>query len=198
VSAPEKDIISPSGYRPMPDFFKIICQTAAILTVLMLGWIIYEIIESAWPAIQKYGLDFVTTSAWVPNRDRFGVLPFIVGTLASSLLAILLAFPLGVAIAIFLSENFLSPAIRQTMRFVVEMLAAIPSVVYGLWGIFVIIPIVKAFGDWAVDSLGGFPLFSGPAYGNSLLTASVVLALWLVRFSPYFWHFRWAWRSRSS
>jgi phosphate transport system permease protein len=122
----------------------------------------------------------MTTSAWVPNRERFGVLPFIIGTLASSLLAILLAFPLGVAIAIFLSENFLSPWIRQTMRFVVEMLAAIPSVVYGLWGIFVIIPIVKAFGDWAVGSMGDFPLFAGPAYGNSLLTASVVLAIMIL------------------
>ena len=180
MSAPEKDIISPAGYRPAPDLFKILCQTASLLTVLMLGWIIYEIIESAWPAIQKFGVDFMTTSAWVPNRERFGVLPFIVGTLASSFLAILLAFPLGVAIAIFLSENFLSPSIRQTMRFVVEMLAAIPSVVYGLWGIFVIIPIVKAFGDWAVGTLGDFPLFSGPAYGNSLLTASVVLAIMIL------------------
>jgi phosphate transport system permease protein len=146
----------------------------------MLGWIIYEILESAWPSIQKFGFDFMTTSAWVPNRERFGVLPFIIGTLASSLLAILLAFPLGVAIAIFLSENFLSVSIRQTMRFVVEMLAAIPSVVYGLWGIFVIIPIVKAFGDWAVASMGDFQLFSGPAYGNSLLTASVVLAIMIL------------------
>ena len=146
----------------------------------MLGWIIYEILESAWPSIQKFGFDFMTTSAWVPNRERFGVLPFIIGTLASSLLAILLAFPLGVAIAIFLSENFLSPWIRQIMRFVVEMLAAIPSVVYGLWGIFVIIPIVKAFGDWAVGSMGEFPLFSGPAYGNSLLTASIVLAIMIL------------------
>jgi phosphate transport system permease protein len=101
--------------------------------VLTLGWIIVEIIESAWPAIQKFGLDFITTSAWVPNRDRFGVLPFIIGTAASSILAILMAFPLGVAIAIFLSENFLSSALRQSIRFVVEMLAAIPSVVYGLW-----------------------------------------------------------------
>lgn len=180
MSPPEKDIISPAGYRPAPDLFRILCQAASLLTVLMLGWIIYEILESAWPSIQKFGFDFMTTSAWVPNRERFGVLPFIIGTLASSLLAILLAFPLGVAIAIFLSENFLSPWIRQTMRFVVEMLAAIPSVVYGLWGIFVIIPIVKAFGDWAVGSMGDFPLFSGPAYGNSLLTASVVLAIMIL------------------
>ena len=180
MSAPDKEIISASGYRPAPDLFKILCQAASILTVLMLGWIIYEIVESAWPAIQKFGLDFLTTSAWVPNRERFGVLPFILGTLASSLLAILLAFPLGVAIAIFLSENFLSASIRQIIRFVVEMLAAIPSVVYGLWGIFVIIPIVKAFGDWAVGPLGDIPLFSGPAYGNSLLTASVVLAIMIL------------------
>ncbi len=180
MPAPQRDIISQSGYRAGPDFFKILCQGAALVTVLLLGWIIYEIVESAWPSIQKFGLDFITTSAWVPNRERFGVLPFIVGTLASSLLAILFAFPLGVSIAIFLSENFLSPSIRQTMRFVVEMLAAIPSVVYGLWGIFVIIPIVKVFGDWAVASLGGFPLFSGPAYGNSLLTASVVLAIMIL------------------
>ena len=180
MSAPHRDIISQTGYRAAPDLFKILCQAAALLTVLMLGWIIYEIVESAWPAIQKFGLEFITTSVWVPNKERFGVLPFIVGTLASSLLAILLAFPLGVAIAIFLSENFLSPSFRQTMRFVVEMLAAIPSVVYGLWGIFVIIPIVKAFGDWAVSSLGSLPLFSGPAYGNSLLTASVVLAIMIL------------------
>ena len=180
MPAPEKDIISPAGYRPAPDLFRILCQAASLLTVLMLGWIIYEILESAWPSIQKFGFDFMTTSAWVPNRERFGVLPFIIGTLASSLLAILLAFPLGVAIAIFLSENFLSSSIRQTMRFVVEMLAAIPSVVYGLWGIFVIIPIVKAFGDWAVGSMGDFPLFSGPAYGNSLLTASIVLAIMIL------------------
>lgn len=180
MSAPERDIISHTGYRPGPDVFKFLCQAAAVLTVLMLGWIIFEIVESAWPAIRKFGFDLITTSAWVPNRERFGVLPFIVGTVASSLLAILLAFPLGLAIAIFLSENFLSPAFRQTMRFVVEMLAAIPSVVYGLWGIFVIIPIVKTFGDWAVSSLGGFPLLAGPAYGNSLLTASVVLAIMIL------------------
>ena len=91
-----------------------------------------------------------------------------------------MACPLGLAIAIFLSENFLAAPVRQAVRFVVEMLAAIPSVVYGLWGMFVIIPMSKAFGDWAVTHLSGLPIFSGPAYGNSLLTASIVLAIMIL------------------
>lgn len=170
-----------SELRCGPDFFRWICWLASVALVAILGWIIYEIIDSAWPAIQKFGFDFLTNSAWVPNRERFGVLPFIVGTVVSSLIAILLAFPLGVAIAIFLSENFLPPPVRQTIRFVVEMLAAIPSVVYGLWGIFVVIPLVQEFGKWAVPVLGDkIPLFAGPAYGNSMLTASLVLALMIL------------------
>lgn len=145
--------------------------------VLVLGWIIFEITRSAWPAISKFGPEFLTNSAWVPNRERFGVFPFIIGTISSSGIAMLFALPLGLAIAIFLSEDFLPLPVRQTVRFVVEMLAAIPSVVYGLWGIFVVIPIVKAIGDWASERFGTIPIFEGPAYGNSLLTASLVLAL---------------------
>ncbi|MFZ4774997.1 MAG: phosphate ABC transporter permease subunit PstC [Terrimicrobiaceae bacterium] len=160
----------------------------------------FEIAWSAWPAIQKFGLGFLGSSSWVPNRENFGVLPFIIGTLVSSLIAILIAFPLGLAIAIFLSENFLPLPVRQIVRFVVEMLAAIPSVVFGLWGIFVVIPLVKVFGTWAVSAfsqtwttpgLNGAPdvhrgipvletLFAPPAYGNSMLTASVVLALMIL------------------
>jgi phosphate transport system permease protein len=95
----------------------------------------------------------------------------------SSLIALMIALPLGVFIALFLSENFLPPAIRQMVRFVVELLAAIPSVVYGLWGIAVVIPLVQQFGGLLADSFGFIPLFSGPAFGNSTLTASLVLAL---------------------
>jgi phosphate transport system permease protein len=157
---------------------------ASAAAVATLGLIIYEIVSGAWPAIQKFGLGFLTSSSWVPNREVFGVLPFIVGTAASSLIAILFAFPLGLAIAIFLSENFLPLPARQAVRFVVEMLAAIPSVVYGLWGIFVVIPLVKIFGAWAVSVFHGVPvletLFAPPAYGNSMLTASIVLALMIL------------------
>jgi len=166
--------------RVGPDVFRVICWIASATAVGILGWIIYEIVDSAWPAINKFGLGFLTSSAWVPNRENFGVLPFIVGTAVSSFIAILLAFPLGLAIAIFLSENFLPLPVRQFIRFVVEMLAAIPSVVYGLWGIFVVIPLVKVFGDWAVEHWSAVPLFAPPAYGNSMLTASIVLALMIL------------------
>jgi phosphate transport system permease protein len=103
--------------------------------------------------------------------------PFLAGTAISSTIALLLALPLGVFIALFLSENFLPVPIRQTIRFVVELLAAIPSVVYGLWGIAVVIPIVRQFGGLLSDNLGFIPLFEGPPTGNSTLTASLVLAL---------------------
>ena len=166
--------------RVGPDFFLGLCWLASAAVVATLGWIVFEIVSSAWPAMHKFGWGFLTGSVWVPNRDQFGVLPFIVGTAASSLIAILLAFPIGLSIAIFLSENFLPLPVRHFVRFVVEMLAAIPSVVFGLWGIFVVIPLVKIFGDWAVVHLSWIPFFAGPAYGNSLLTASVVLALMIL------------------
>ena len=167
-----------------PDLFHLLCWAASAAAVATLGLIVYEIVSGAWPAIQKFGFGFLASSSWVPNRADFGVFPFIIGTLASSLIAILFAFPLGLAIAIFLSENFLPLPARQAVRFVVEMLAAIPSVVYGLWGIFVVIPLVKIFGAWAVSVFRGIPvldtLFAPPAYGNSMLTASIVLALMIL------------------
>lgn len=170
--------------RVGPDLFHLLCWVASAAAVATLGLIVYEIVSGAWPAIQKFGLGFLTSSSWVPNRENFGVFPFMIGTAASSLIAILFALPLGLAIAIFLSENFLPLPVRHMVRFVVEMLAAIPSVVYGLWGIFVVIPLVKIFGAWAVSAFQGVPvletIFAPPAYGNSMLTASVVLALMIL------------------
>ncbi|MCX6968578.1 MAG: phosphate ABC transporter permease subunit PstC [Verrucomicrobia bacterium] len=167
-----------------PDLFHLLCWVASAAAVATLGLIIYEIVSGAWPAMQKFGLGFLTSSSWVPNRENFGIFPFIIGTAASSFIAILFALPLGLAIAIFLSENFLPLPVRQVVRFVVEMLAAIPSVVYGLWGIFVVIPLMKIFGAWAVSTFHGVPvletLFAPPAYGNSMLTASIVLALMIL------------------
>ena len=120
----------------------------------------------------------------MPNRSIFGVAPFLNGTATSSLIALTFALPLGLAIAIFLSEDFLPLPVRQFVRFTVEMLAAIPSVVYGLWGIFVVIPLVQAFGSWAVVAFKNIPvlntIFAPPAYGNSMLTASLVLALMIL------------------
>src|SRR4029077_2320268 len=163
--------------RRRSDFFLVITWVASIAAVATLLWIVESIITPAIPAIQKTGLSFFTSTVWDVNRDRYGAVPFLVGTALSSTIALLLALPLGVFIALFLSENFLPLPIRQTIRFVVELLAAIPSVVYGLWGIAVVIPIVRQFGGLLSDNLGFIPLFEGPATGNSTLTVSLVLAL---------------------
>jgi len=164
-------------YRPRPDLFRAACWLASTLTVALLVFILGEILYKAWPAIHQFGFGFLSGIQWSPNRGVFGVLPVLIGTAASSLLALLFALPLGLSIAIFLSENFLPQSIRQFIRFVVEMLAAIPSVVYGLWGIFVVVPLVQQYGAVIAEKFGFIAIFSGPAYGNSLLTASLVLAL---------------------
>jgi phosphate transport system permease protein len=151
---------------------------ASVTTVATLVCIAASILVQAWPAIAHFGLGFFTTVAWKTNEpENYGVLPYLVGTALSSLIALLFALPLGVLIAIFLSENFLPLPLRQTVRFVVELLAAIPSVIYGLWGIAVVIPIVQQLGGPIASSLGFLPLFQGPSSGNSMLTASLVLAL---------------------
>jgi len=153
------------------------CLLASVLTITLLAFIVGEILFKAWPAIIKFGLGFITGKQWSPNREVFGVLPVLIGTAASSFLALLVALPLGLAIAIFLSEDFFPGPVRQVIRFVVETLAAIPSVVYGLWGIFVVIPLVQQYGAVIAAKFGFIPFLAGPAYGNSLLTASLVLAL---------------------
>jgi phosphate transport system permease protein len=171
-------------FQKRPDIFRAFCWLASAAAVATLAWIIFEIGRQATPSLQKFGLAFLTDSKWVPNRDIFGVAPFLIGTAVSSLIALVFALPLGLAIAIFLSEDFLPLPIRQFVRFTVEMLAAIPSVVYGLWGIFVVIPLVQAFGSWAVVAFKNIPvlntIFAPPAYGNSMLTASLVLALMIL------------------
>jgi len=164
-------------YRPRPDLFRAGCWIASALTIALLGFILGEILVKAWPAISKFGFGFLTGIQWAPNRGVFGVLPVLIGTAVSSVIALFVALPLGLAIAIFLSENFLPPPIRQTIRFVVELLASIPSVVFGLWGIFIVVPLVQEYGAILAVKLGFLPVFAGPAYGNSLLTASLVLAL---------------------
>lgn len=168
-------------YKSGPDIFRILCWVASAATVATLAWIIFEIFRQAWPAITAFGFGFITGKDWSANRDVFGVLPFLIGTAVSSFIAILLALPLGLSVAIFLSEDFLPLPIRQTVRFVIELLAAIPSVVYGLWGIAVVIPLVQSYGIILSKNLGGaIPLFKGPAFGNSMLTASLVLALMIL------------------
>ena len=143
----------------------------------LLVWIGFQIGYAAWPAFQQYGLGFILEQQWDPVNDVYGALTLIYGTAVSSALALLIATPLGVAIAIFLTEDYLPPAVQDFFKFTVELLAAIPSVIYGLWGIFVVIPITTPIGNWLNAHMGWFPLFSTPSYGPGFFPASFVLAI---------------------
>ncbi|MGH9144754.1 MAG: PstC family ABC transporter permease, partial [Vicinamibacterales bacterium] len=130
-------------------------------------------------SIQKFGLNFWRTEIWDPVAGEFGALPFIWGTLYSSVLALLLGTPVALGIAIFISE--LCPAVlRQPLVFVTELLAAIPSIVYGLWGIFVLVPAVRTLEASLPDSMRRLPLFSGPPLGLGMLSAALILAIMVI------------------
>jgi phosphate transport system permease protein len=133
------------------------------------------------PSIQKFGLNFWRTETWDPVAGEFGALPFIWGTLYSSVLALLIATPIALGIAIFISE--LCPAVlRQPLVFITELLAAIPSIVYGLWGIFVLVPAVRAVETSLPDAVRKLPLFSGPPLGLGMLSAALILAIMVIPF----------------
>ena len=136
----------------------------------------------AWPAIRQFGLGFLVSTTWSPaaGREAYGVLPMIYGTFATSLIALIFAVPLGVGAAVFVSEDFLPSRLRSPLIFLVELLAAIPSVIYGFWGIFVVIPLMQSVGEWLHANLGWIPLFSTPPIGPGLLPASVVLAIMIL------------------
>ena len=146
-------------------------------TVALLVWIALQIGWEAWPAIAQFKLGFLFSQTWDTDNDIYGALPFIYGTLVSSALALLIATPLGVAVAIFLTEDYLPLRAQDFFKFTVELLAAIPSVIYGLWGIAVVIPITNPIGNWLNAHAGWCPLFSTPASGPCFLPASLVLAI---------------------
>jgi phosphate transport system permease protein len=156
--------------------------SAALAAVVLLGAIVWQVVDLAWPAISKYGLSFLTGTVWDPVKGVFGALPFIYGTAVSSLLALLIATPLAIAIALYLSE--LAPrGVRGIVGSLVEMLAAIPSVVLGLWGILVLGPFLAEHVEpWLHDNLGFIPLFGGAptAGGSGLFTASLILTIMIV------------------
>ena len=159
------------------------CVLASVWLVLVLAaGLVAALAWESREALGAFGLRFLVTSHWDPVAGEFGALPFIYGTLLSSLLALLIAVPLSLGAAIFLAD--LAPAwIRPPVAFLIEMLAAVPSVVYGLWGIFVLVPWLR---DWVQPALGrtlGFlPLFQGPPYGIGMLAAGLILSIMVV---PY-------------
>lgn len=182
----------PSGYslrsstRRLTDrigdvALRVVTALAALAALVLLGAIVWKVIRLAWPAIQHYGLSFVTGETWDPVKGVFGALPFIYGTAMSSLIALVIATPLSIAIALWLSE--LAPGgVRGVVGSLVEMLAAIPSVVLGLWGILVLGPfLADHLEPWLHDHLGFIPLFGPPsATGTGLFTAGLILTIMIV------------------
>jgi phosphate transport system permease protein len=146
-----------------------------LVLVIAIGWTLWQ--DSALPR-EKFGLAFLTTTAWDPAITFvFGALPYIEGTLITSVLALFIAVPIGLGAAIFLAE--LAPRwVSRPMGFLIELLAAVPSVVYGLWGLFVLVPvIIKPLGGVLSAKLGFLPLFTGPIFGPSRLAAGILLAI---------------------
>jgi phosphate transport system permease protein len=160
---------------------RIVTLAAALGAVGLLGAIVWKVIDLAWPAIQHYGLAFITEETWDPVKKTFGALPFIYGTAMSSLIALVIATPLAIAIALWLSE--LAPrGARGVIGSLVEMLAAIPSVVLGLWGILVLGPfLAHHLEPWLHDHLGFIPIFGQPSpTGTGLFTAGLILSIMIV------------------
>jgi phosphate transport system permease protein len=142
----------------------------------------YELVRQSMASIQKFGLAFWRTDIWDPVAGQFGALPFIWGTLYSSILALAISTPIALGIAVFISE--LCPGwLRQPLVFLTELLAAIPSIVYGLWGIFVLVPAIRALESATPGPLRQLPLFSGPPLGVGMLSAAVILAVMVIPFS---------------
>lgn len=159
--------------------------TVFVLVVPVMLIVIFVAIGIAgWPALSQFGLSFLTSSTWDPVAGEFGAAPAIFGTLVTSLIALVIATPLALGVGIFLSE-FAPAWLRQPVAFVVDLLAAIPSVIYGLWGIFVLLPLLREHAmPFLRDTLrlGETPFFSGPAYGPSMLAAGLILAIMVL---PY-------------
>lgn len=160
--------------------FRTILLIAATIIPLIVAAIIYMMVQNSFPTLQRFGIGFLTGSNWSPAQEQFGALPFIYGTIVSSLIALLIAVPLSLGIAIFLVEQ--APRnLAKPISFMIELLAAIPSVVYGLWGIFVLSPFIRDYlGAFLQDYFGFLPLFQGRLTGIGMLTGGIILALMIV------------------
>ncbi|AVP57553.1 phosphate ABC transporter permease subunit PstC [Pulveribacter suum] len=183
---------APPARRPMVSgvlvdrIFGALARGAALLTLALLLGIMASLVHGAWPSIQAYGLGFLTSSVWDPVKDEYGGLVMIYGTLATSFIALLIAVPVSFGIALFLTE--LSPAwLKRPLGTAVELLAAVPSIVYGMWGLMVFGPILATWVQQPLQALlSGVPYFgalvSGPPVGIGILSAGIILAIMIIPF----------------
>jgi phosphate transport system permease protein len=163
-------------------FYGFTALCAAGVVVLM-GAIAWVLVRDAWPSIHKFGISFLWQSVWDTNKGSYGGLTPIYGTVATTVIAIVIAVPLALAIALLLVE-LVHPLLRKIVGTAIELLAAIPSIVYGMWGLFVLVPLVQKYVQPAIEHtpLGKLPLFTGPPLGLGILTAGLILSLMILPF----------------
>lgn len=164
----------------MDGAFTWLTRFLSFCTVATLFWMAWLIFQQAWPAVQEFGLAFLWGKNWDIGLLEFGALPYIVGTLITSAIALLLAFPVGLAVALVTSENFLPGWVRSPLAFIVELIAAIPSVIIGFWGIYVLLDAMLPLNYWLFDHLSWLPLFSTEPFGPGILPAGVILGIMIL------------------
>jgi phosphate transport system permease protein len=169
------------GHFRGDDVFKLVSALIASSIFILLGLMIYELVEGSWLSIQTFGLNFIVGTTWDPAISKvFGALPLILGTLVTSAIALLIGVPISLGVGLALSE-YLPRRFGFALSFLVELLAAVPSVIYGLWGMFVLIPFLRDHVyPYLQAALGFTPLFSGPIYGGGVLTGGIVLAIMII------------------
>jgi phosphate transport system permease protein len=162
--------------------FRRVLAVFPISVLILVAGIFFQLVWTSLPSLQKFGFGFIYHSTWDPVAENFGALPFIFGTCVTSFVALLLAVPIGVGVAIYLAE-YAPVKVEKVISLLVDLLAAIPSVIYGLWGIFVLVPFMyRDLQPFLGKYLGFLPLFQGPNYGVGILAASIMLAIIIIPF----------------
>ncbi len=166
--------------------FRALTFLAALLVVAIFIGIMVALLRGAWPALSAFGWGFLTSTTWNPVTEKFGALPAIYGTLITSALAMIVAVPVGIGIAIFLTELCPRP-LKRPIGIAIELLAGIPSIIYGIWGLFIFAPwFQQNLQPWLIDRLAGVPvlqdLFAGPPYGIGIFTAALILSIMVLPF----------------
>jgi len=168
------------------NLFRLLTRSAAVGVLVLLGGVIISLVIGAWPALSEFGFDFLVSERWNPVTEKFGALAPIYGTIVTSFIAMLLAIPFGLLIAMFLTE--LCPKwLRRPIGIAIELLAGIPSIIYGIWGLFVLAPFLQQHVQpGLIDTFASIPLlsglFAGPPYGIGMLTAGLILAIMVLPF----------------
>ncbi len=186
IAEPAATLSRAGRYQRQDRYFQWLTGGFALFVLLLLGGIVLSILSGAWPALRQFGFGFLVTETWNPVTEKFGALAPIFGTLVTSIIAMLVGVPLGFGIAVFLTERC-PPVLKRPLGIAVELLAGIPSIIYGIWGLFVLAPFLQHHVQpFLIDTLGELPwigaLFQGPPYGIGVLTAGLILGIMVLPF----------------